>query len=94
MNKGRSKNTLSKSEMLEKMPIPKLIRSLAWPAIVGFSVTTIYNMVDTAFITRISEDHSAASILALPIFIIVSAIGLAIGIGAGSTKVAFLMQQA
>lgn len=93
MNKSAEGKTLSKSEMLEQMPIPKLIRSLAWPAIVGFSITTIYNMVDTAFITRISEDHSAASILALPIFIIVSAIGLAIGIGSGSTISRLLGEQ-
>lgn len=75
----------SRSEMLENMPIPDLIRSLALPAIIGFSITTLYNMVDTAFITRLGDAHSAASILAFPIYVIVSAIGLAIGIGSGST---------
>lgn len=75
----------SRSEMLENMPIPDLIRSLALPAIIGFSITTLYNMVDTAFITRLGDAHSAASILSFPIYVIVSAIGLAIGIGSGST---------
>lgn len=75
----------SRSEMLANMPIPKLIRNLAMPAIIGFSITVIYNMVDTAFITRLGDAHSAASIIALPIYVVVSAIGLAIGIGSGST---------
>ena len=69
MNKSNTVNSQSRSEMLENTAIPKLIRSMAWPAIVGFSISTIYNMVDIAFITRISEDHSAASILAIPIYI-------------------------
>lgn len=71
-----TKNKMTKSQMFESIPIPALIRSMAWPAIVAFAVSSVYNMVDTAFITELGEAQSAASIVALPIFIVVNALGL------------------
>ena len=45
---------------MTETPISRLIPSLAIPTIISMLVTSIYNMADTFFVSRISTSASAA----------------------------------
>lgn len=66
-------------------PIPKLIRSIALPAFVGFFFNTMYNVVDTYFAGSVSTEALAALSLSFPVFFII--IALSSGIATGSTAI-------
>ncbi len=70
--------------LLKNEKISKAINTLAAPAIVGMLVMAIYNVVDSIFVSWISDQAIAATQVVLPIMLIASAIGLAFGIGGGS----------
>ena len=72
-----------RSADLIRDPIPKLIRTIAIPASVGFFFNTMYNVVDTWFAGLISTNALAALSLSFPIFFILIATGT--GIAQGST---------
>lgn len=74
-----------RSKDLETKEIAPLIIQMAIPAIIGLLVSAIYNVVDTMFISNLGKSQSAAATISFPIFMIISALGLAIGIGAGSS---------
>jgi len=65
-------------------PIPRLVRSIALPASIGYFFNTMYNVVDTWFAGRLSTDALAALGLSFPVFFIVIAVssGLATGVSA------------
>jgi len=66
---------------LIKDPIPKLLRSLAVPASLGFFFNTMYNVVDTWVAGKIASESLAALSLSFPVFFILIAIGSGIGSG-------------
>ncbi len=70
--------------LLKNEKISKAINTLAAPAIVGMLVMAIYNVVDSIFVSWISDQAIAATQVVLPVMLIASAIGLAFGIGGGS----------
>lgn len=72
-------------ELMESAPIPKVMKSLGFPAIIGMLVGAIYNLVDTLFIGMLNDTAAlgAATIL-FPVFMLISAIGLTFGMGAAS----------
>lgn len=65
-------------------PIPKLILGLAAPTVISMLVTNIYNMADTFFVSRISTSASGAIGITATLSLIIQAIGLTFGHGAGS----------
>lgn len=68
---------------LTKDPIPKLIKSLAVPASIGFFFNTMYNVVDTYWAGQISTLGQAALAISFPVFFIIIAIGY--GLSSGTT---------
>ncbi len=73
------------SERLGKEPIPKLLLSLTVPGMVGLFVMSLYNVVDTIYISRgVGTVGVAAVSIAFPIQIIVMGLAGAIGIGGSS----------
>ena len=67
-------------------PIPRLLLSLAVPAIIANLVNALYNVVDQIFIGQgIGFLGNAATNIAFPITTIALAIGLLVGIGSAST---------
>lgn len=64
--------------------IPKLIKTIAIPASIGFFFQTMYNVVDTFYAGLISTDALAAMTLCFPLFIIILALGNGVGIGASA----------
>lgn len=73
-----------RSQMLGNEAVGKVVTKLAIPAIIGMLVTAIYNIVDTIFVGQLGQESLGAATVALPIFTIISAIGMMYGIGSGS----------
>lgn len=66
------------------MPIPKLLVSMSLPMMISMLVQALYNVVDSIFVVRISENALTAVSLAFPIqnLMIAVASGTAVGINA------------
>ncbi len=69
---------------MTKTPIPKLIVSLAIPTVLSMMVTTIYNLVDTAFVGTLGTSASGAVGVVFGFMSIMQAFGFMFGQGAGS----------
>ena len=63
------------------LPIGRLLATMSLPAMLSMLILALYNIVDSIFVSRISEEALAAVTLAFPaqIIIIALAIGTAIG---------------
>lgn len=73
------------STRLGTEPIPKLLKRLSIPAIIGMLVMSLYNVVDTIFISyAVGIDGVAAVTIAFPIMIIMMAVAAALGMGGSS----------
>ncbi len=66
------------------MPVKKLIFNMALPMILSMLIGALYNVVDSLFVSRFSEDALSAVSLAFPIQNIIIAIGTGIGVGVNS----------
>ena len=63
------------------MPENKLLISMAVPMMLSMLVQALYNVVDSIFVARISEDALTAVSLAFPVQNLMSAIGSGTGVG-------------
>lgn len=63
------------------MPIFPLLMSMAIPMMLSFFIQALYNIVDSMFVARISENALAAVSLAFPMQQIMSAISIGTGVG-------------
>ncbi len=69
------------------LPIPKLVLSMSLPAIFAMLIQALYNVVDSIFVSRISDvnnDGLTAISLAFPIQLIVIAVFVGLGVGMNS----------
>lgn len=74
----------SKKNEMEKMDIKKLAIKTSLPMVVSMISISLYNIVDTIFVSNISENALTAISLAAPIQSIITAIAIGIGIGVNS----------
>ena len=63
------------------MPENKLLLSMAVPMMLSMMVQALYNVVDSIFVSRISEDALTAVSLAFPVQNLLIAIGVGTGVG-------------
>ena len=63
------------------MPENKLLLSMAVPMMLSMMVQALYNVVDSIFVSRISEDALTAVSLAFPVQNLIIAIGVGTGVG-------------
>lgn len=72
--------------LMKNEKVSKAINTMAAPAIIGMLVMAIYNVVDGLFVSWISDTgfEMAAVQVVMPVMLIASSIGLALGIGGGS----------
>ena len=75
-----SATTLRENKM-GVMPIGKLLMNMALPMIISMLVQALYNVVDSIYVSRISESAVTALSLAFPVQNM--QIGFAVGIGVG-----------
>lgn len=69
---------------MEEMPIPKLAIKTSLPMVISMISIALYGIVDTIFVSNISEKALTAITLAYPIQNIITGIGLGTGIGLNS----------
>ena len=80
-----SQDMKNNTELFETMSVPRAVRTMAIPTVLGQLIILIYNMADTFFIGRTDNPAMvAAASLVLPVFnITLSLAGLA-GVGGGA----------
>ena len=74
-----------KFNIMTRTPMPKLVSTLAVPSIISMLITSIYNMVDTYFVSRISTSAAGAVGIAFALMAVIQAIGFTVGSGSGIT---------
>lgn len=66
------------------MPIKKLLINMAWPAILSMTINAMYNVVDSIFVAKISEDALTAVSIVNPIQMLIIALSVGSGVGINS----------
>ena len=66
---------------MKEKPVLPLLLSMALPNVVSMLVNSLYNIVDSLFVARISEDAMTALSLVFPIQNFSNAIAIGFGIG-------------
>ncbi len=75
----------SSTELFETTPIPSAVFQLAIPAIIGQTITIIYNLADTFFVGQLNDNNQVAAVtLCMPIFLALTALSGMLGVGGGS----------
>ena len=75
-----------KSEVVQEnkmgtMPVNKLLVSMSVPMMISMIVQALYNIVDSIFVARVSEEALAAVSLAFPMQILYISVGAGTGVG-------------
>ncbi|HAE16420.1 MAG TPA: MATE family efflux transporter [Erysipelotrichaceae bacterium] len=78
MENKENRNTENK---MGTMPIFQLLMSMAIPMMLSFFIQAMYNIVDSMFVARISENALTAVSLAFPMQQIMNAISIGTGVG-------------
>lgn len=77
-------NEMTNENKMGTMPVRKLLLSMAWPAILSMTINALYNIVDSIFVSRISEDALTAVSLVNPIQMLIIALSVGSGVGINS----------
>ncbi len=83
MNNEKNINEENYIKMTET-PVGKLISGLAVPTIVSMLITSIYNMADTFFVSKLGTSASGAVGVIFSLMAIIQAVGFTLGMGCGS----------
>lgn len=75
--------------MKEKKILP-LVLSMALPMVVSMAVNSLYNIVDSYFVAKVSEDALTALSLVYPVQNLINAIAVGFGIGINASVAYFL----
>lgn len=75
------KMELQKENKMGVMPVNKLLLSMSLPIMVSMLVQALYNIVDSVFVSMISEDALTAVSLAFPIQSLMIAVATGTGVG-------------
>ncbi|MBN2851441.1 MAG: MATE family efflux transporter [Clostridia bacterium] len=71
-------------QLMENAPINKAITTMAIPATAGMLLSAIYNLADTAFVSKLGTSQIGAVGIIFPLMMLISAVGMTFGMGAGS----------
>ncbi len=69
---------------MTETPVGQLIGSLAVPTIISMLITSIYNMADTFFVSKLGTSASGAVGVIFSLMAIIQAVGFTLGMGCGS----------
>lgn len=70
-----------KQNKMGVMPIPRLLLTMAIPLMLSLLVQSLYNIVDSIYVSRISEKALTATSLAYPVQILMIALGVGTAVG-------------
>lgn len=79
MNKQRDNYTF-----LTQAPVHRVIRTMAVPTIISMLVTSLYNMADTFFVSKINTQCTAAVGIVFAVMSVIQAVGFFFGHGSGN----------
>src|SRR6056297_2993555 len=74
----------SKSKRMGTENIGKLLYKLSTPAIIGMLIQSLYNIVDSIYVGRLSTESLSALSVSFPIQMFLIAIGVGTGVGTSS----------
>ena len=74
-----------KFQMMTTAPIPSLIGKMAVPTIISMLITSIYNIADTFFVSRLGTSATASVGIVFPVMAIIQALGFFFGHGSGNS---------
>lgn len=78
---------MEENQQFQKMtgtPVGKLIATLSIPTIISMLVTSVYNMADTFFVSKLGTSASGAVGIVFSVMAIIQAVGFTFGMGSGS----------
>jgi putative MATE family efflux protein len=79
-NERRGK-TMNQTNKMESMPMKKLVMNMSLPLMVSLLVQSLYNIVDSIFVAKLSEDALTATSLVFPAQLLMIAVGVGTGVG-------------
>ncbi|MDE6111290.1 MAG: MATE family efflux transporter, partial [Eubacterium sp.] len=84
MKKAKTDEAESQFIKMTETPVHSLIASLALPTVISMLITTVYNITDTYFVSKISIPASGATGIVFSLMAILQAFGFMFGHGSGS----------
>jgi Na+-driven multidrug efflux pump len=63
------------------MAMPKLVITMAFPLMLSLLIQSLYNIVDSIFVAKISEAALTSTSLVFPVQILMIAVGVGTGVG-------------
>lgn len=78
---SKETNTVEEENKMGVMPVNKLLMNISFPMMVSMLVQALYNIVDSIFVAKVSEDALTAVSLAFPIQTLMIAVGAGTGVG-------------
>ena len=69
---------------METEPIPSLLVSMSWPAILSMTIAALYNMVDSIYVSRVSPDALTAVSYVIPMHLLMISVAVGSGVGVNS----------
>lgn len=75
---------MDQKNKLGEMPIPQLLLNMSLPLMLSLLIQSLYNIVDSIFVARVSEQALTATSLAFPLqlLMIAAAVGTSVGVNA------------
>lgn len=70
-----------KRNKMATMPIGKLVFEMSLPIVISLLVQSLYNIVDSIFVARLSETALTATSLAFPVQMLMIAVGVGTAVG-------------
>ena len=83
---------MNQTFMKEKRILP-LVLSMSLPMVLSMLVNSLYNIIDSYFVARISENAMTALSLVYPLQILINAVAVGLGIGINTTAAFYLGAQ-
>jgi putative MATE family efflux protein len=72
---------MTKTNKLESMPMTKLVVNMSLPLMISLLVQSLYNIVDSIFVARLSESALTATSIVFPMQMLMIAVGVGTGVG-------------
>ena len=81
MSEPKTKEVSIQENKMGIMPVPRLLITMSLPLMISMLVQALYNIVDSMFVAKLSEDALTAVSLAFPIQTLMIAIASGTGVG-------------
>lgn len=72
---------MEKENKMASMPMPRLVVSMSLPLMLSLLIQSLYNIVDSIFVAKLSEEALTATSLVFPVQLLMIAVGVGTGVG-------------